>query len=160
MKKHYIAFKDDVTDISQQLESWCEVYRDLARWLLQLGCFMIGNLFKISFFKLAHFKLGHYRNETRFHFSKKASAKTMKASAEFLQTLVDVFTVSDAEMSADFKLHQKQLPNLTVANSNKFKRAHINNLLQTLMDQTDPVTNRTFWKQSQVRRITGLRKLI
>ncbi|KAH0871040.1 hypothetical protein HID58_078062 [Brassica napus] len=38
----------------------------------------------------------------------KASAKTMKAlvssSAELIQTLVDVFTVSDTEISADFKV--------------------------------------------------------
>ncbi|XP_010448691.1 PREDICTED: RRP12-like protein [Camelina sativa] len=45
--------------------------------------------------------------ESRFHYSKKASTKNMKAlassSTELLQTLVDVFTASDTEISADFK---------------------------------------------------------
>uniref|UniRef100_A0A1J3H3Y0 RRP12-like protein n=1 Tax=Noccaea caerulescens TaxID=107243 RepID=A0A1J3H3Y0_NOCCA len=45
--------------------------------------------------------------ESKFHYSKKASTKNMKAlassSAELLQTLVDVFTVSGKEISADFK---------------------------------------------------------
>lgn len=47
--------------------------------------------------------------ESRFHYSKKASTKNMKAlassSAELLQTLVDVFTVSGKEISADFKVY-------------------------------------------------------
>ncbi|KAG7546447.1 Armadillo-type fold [Arabidopsis suecica] len=45
--------------------------------------------------------------ESGFHYSKKASTKNMKAlassSTELLQTLVDVFTVSGTEISADFK---------------------------------------------------------
>ncbi|XP_010439161.1 PREDICTED: RRP12-like protein [Camelina sativa] len=45
--------------------------------------------------------------ESRFHYSKKASTKNMKAlassSTELLQTLVDVFTASDSDISADFK---------------------------------------------------------
>ncbi|CAA7037459.1 unnamed protein product [Microthlaspi erraticum] len=45
--------------------------------------------------------------ESRFHYSKKASTKNTKAlassSTELLQTLVDVFTVSGKEISADFK---------------------------------------------------------
>ncbi|CAN8230866.1 unnamed protein product [Cochlearia groenlandica] len=45
--------------------------------------------------------------ESGFHYTKKTSAKNMKAlassSAELLQTLIDVFTASDKEISADFK---------------------------------------------------------
>ncbi|CAH8360111.1 unnamed protein product [Eruca vesicaria subsp. sativa] len=45
--------------------------------------------------------------DSRFHYSKKASTKNMKtlasSSAELLQTLVDVFTASGTEISADFK---------------------------------------------------------
>lgn len=47
--------------------------------------------------------------ERRFHYSKKASTKNLKAlassSAELLQTLVDVFTISGKEISADFKVY-------------------------------------------------------
>lgn len=48
--------------------------------------------------------------ERGFHYSKKASTKNMKAlassSTELLQTLVDVFTVSGTEISADFKVYK------------------------------------------------------
>lgn len=48
--------------------------------------------------------------ESGFHYSKKASTKNMKAlassSTELLQTLVDVFTVSGTEISADFKVYK------------------------------------------------------
>lgn len=48
--------------------------------------------------------------ESEFHYSKKTSTKNMKAlassSTQLLQTLVDVFTVSCTDISADFKVYQ------------------------------------------------------
>lgn len=48
--------------------------------------------------------------ESGFHYSKKTSTKNMKtlasSSAQLLQTHVDVFTLSDTEISADFKVYQ------------------------------------------------------
>ncbi|VVB11942.1 unnamed protein product [Arabis nemorensis] len=74
--------------------------------------------------------------ESGFHYSKKTSTKNMKAlassSTQLLQTLVDVFTVSGTEISADFKaaigclastLHSSVRKKILISLLNKFDPA-------------------------------------
>ncbi|CAF2027304.1 hypothetical protein YC2023_087322 [Brassica napus] len=91
------SFMHEAVAVSLQANSF--VFHLMQYFIVSLS--LISLSFFLFFFLII-------RNESRFHYSKKASAKTMKAlvssSAELIQTLVDVFTVSDTEISADFKV--------------------------------------------------------